>query len=116
MWSFFQNCWHLKDWIKNDISVPYKVRESLEDELKRYPELMACADLANATKHLELRNPRTGAKHDHKNFRLTIGGPSSVEYSINLGDGNHIDAVQLAKNCVDTWVAIIKSYGLQSDV
>ena len=30
LWSFFQNCWHLKDWIKNDGTIPETLRNTIE--------------------------------------------------------------------------------------
>lgn len=116
MWSFFQNCWHLKDWIKNDQNVPASVRGSIERNVKLSPELLICADLANATKHLELSAPRVGAKHSHKNYKIVVGESSSIEYFIDRGNGTRIDAVALAQQCVAAWEAILKEYGLQVDV
>ena len=55
VWSFFQNCWHLKDWIKNDPHIP--IHGSIEDLVKTSPPLMICADLANGTKHLKFDRP-----------------------------------------------------------
>jgi len=115
MWSFFQNCWHLKDWVKNDPSVPPAIRATLEVDLASWPDLMTCADLANGTKHLQLKTPRVGARHTQKNFRVVIGGDSSVEYVIETGDGTQSDAVQLARNCVTAWEQQLKKYGLPID-
>ncbi len=116
MWSFFQNCWHLKDWVKNDVSVLPAVRATLETDLTSSPDLMICADLANGTKHLEFKTPRVGAKHTRKNFRLVVGGDSSVEYIIDRGDGTQSDAVQLARNCLAAWEQLLRKYGLATDV
>jgi len=113
MWMFFQGCWHLKDWIKNDLSVAESVRSVIEDEVKHYPDLMICADLANGAKHLRLTKPaRVGAKHHHKNYNLTSGGPSRVDYFVDRGDGTTVDGVQLALACIAAWEEILKKYGL----
>ena len=56
LWSFFQHCWHLKDWLMNDLTVPERIRNSVESEVEQYESLMICADLANRTKHLTLRD------------------------------------------------------------
>jgi hypothetical protein len=77
---------------------------------------MICADLANATKHLQLTTPRVGAKHSHKNYRIVVGGPSSVEYFIDRGDGSRTDGVTLARACVRAWEQILAKYGLPLDV
>src|SRR5258708_1539825 len=31
LWAFFQNCWHLKDWIKNDPALDPSTRRTLLD-------------------------------------------------------------------------------------
>jgi hypothetical protein len=116
IWSFFQNCWHLKDWIKNDSAVPESVRTALEDELKNWPDLMVCVDLANATKHLQLNNPRVGAKHSHKNYSIVVGSSSKVEYFIDKGDGSRVDGVTLADACVVAWEGVLAKFGLPLDV
>jgi len=63
IWSFFQNCWHLKDWIKNDPELPRTIRDSIEKEIEQFESLLICADLSNRSKHSELnRNIRKDAK------------------------------------------------------
>jgi len=54
VYAFFQNCFHLKDWIKNDSSVPSDIRDQVEgfmfgpadDRGKGRPAMQICADLA----------------------------------------------------------------------
>lgn len=68
---FFQDCYHLKDWIKNDeiIKVKYKKLPEKVEKFVLSSEIMGIvADIANASKHLELddnkmRKPKTGDKN-----------------------------------------------------
>src|SRR4030095_2546076 len=68
LWSFFQNCWHLKDWLINDedpgVSPELRdeLKHKLSDSLGPYANLRICGDLANRTKHLKLKNPWADAK------------------------------------------------------
>ena len=115
MWAFFQNCWHLKDWIKNDPDVPSLVRASIEGDVKGSTELLVCADLANAAKHLVLTTSRVGAKHSHKNHLIVMGGQSTIEHLIDVGDGSTIDGVELARRCVTAWESILERHNLAYD-
>lgn len=112
MWSFFQHCWHLKDWLKNDLAVAEPTRKAVETVVATSPDLLICADLANATKHLQLDRSRAGAKHSHKNYLIVVGHSSKVEYFIDTGSNTKIDGVLLAKSCVAEWERILTSFGL----
>ena len=46
---FFQDCWHLKDWLINDPSLSL-AKSVIEKEVDAYKALMMAADLANARK------------------------------------------------------------------
>lgn len=114
MWSFFQNCWHLKDWIKNDTALPVSFRESIEGIVSALPDLQVCADLANATKHLQLKSPRVGAKHSHRSIEI-FGGDSSrtkLDYFIDIGNGTTRNGLDLARQCVVEWERILTAQGL----
>ena len=110
--SFFQNCWHLKDWVKNDPSVPSGVGKSIEKLVAASKPLMICADLANATKHLKLKNPRAGAKHSHWNIAVTPGESSKVQYLIDTGSAIRQDGLDLARKCLLEWERILAAQGL----
>lgn len=60
LFHFFQDAYHLKDWLVNDetVALPRRDVESAITELSR--ELAICADLCNGTKHRILRRTRTG--------------------------------------------------------
>ncbi|MEO7665529.1 MAG: hypothetical protein ABIU97_00670 [Dehalococcoidia bacterium] len=59
--AFFQNAWHLKDWIKNDPSVAEPIKSSVLSRFEAAVALAVCADVANGTKHLKLTRRRLGA-------------------------------------------------------
>jgi hypothetical protein len=125
LWAFFQNCWHLKDWIRNDISIPEAVRNSVEEEIKAFENIMICADIANATKHLT---------RDKKKYKPQAGADRSVEidvsvaaytvvdsvyhYRINVQGGESVtkkathEAINVARKSVGEWQSYLKSKGL----
>jgi hypothetical protein len=61
LYHFFQDCWHLKDWIKNDDTLSQNTRKTILSEAERTDSLSYCADLANGSKHLKLDRPRKRA-------------------------------------------------------
>lgn len=83
LWSFFQNCWHLKDWIKNDSTLSQSIRNQIENETKNYKNLMTIADLANRSKHLTLTFKRVNANITGKS--VTIHVPCSCPMYILYG-------------------------------
>src|SRR5262245_59886006 len=76
IYAFFQNCYHLKDWIKNDGTAPIAKRNGVEGYINSHPCLQLCADLCNGLKHLKLNNPRSGSEPIRKGraFSLAVGG------------------------------------------
>lgn len=108
LWFFFQNAWHLKDWIENDASLSAVTRNGIEKICKAYPRIMICADLANRAKHSELtRKIRTDAKHTRTDVTIKIGIGSEYRYIITNKDKTEYDALELAKEIVTDWEEII---------
>src|SRR5688572_12747241 len=76
--TFFQNCYHLKDWLRSDTAIHQSVRDAVEPHVNASRELRMCADICNGGKHAVLTsrrsgdNPVTGAKR----HSLAIGGNS----------------------------------------
>ena len=56
LFHFFQDAYHLKDWIKNDP----RLSSDSEAAVRASEELQLCADRCNATKHFVLTTTRTG--------------------------------------------------------
>ncbi len=109
---FFQDCWSLKDWIRNDPAL--SVGKAIEAEVATYRPLMIVADLANASKHLVRDTHRVGAYATSNDVTVYLGErkPIEVEYAIELADGSRLDEKQLAREAIDAWQAVLKSLGL----
>lgn len=107
LYTFFQHCYHLKDWIKNDPSCP--LRTSVENFVSASPQLSLCADICNGSKHLNLtKPPRSG----HKPI---VGGVESSMYmgkvtieKVSVQHGrNFVNAFELAEKCMAEWKAFL---------
>ncbi|MCH8895788.1 MAG: hypothetical protein IH927_05950 [Proteobacteria bacterium] len=115
LWAFFQNAWHLKDWIKNDSSISTKSRERIRKAAEASDELQVCADLANRSKHFKLTNKRRDADVTSRNTTVFPGAnrASELTHIITLDDGTQLIAQELAKTVVDLWGEILAQEGLK---
>lgn len=116
VWAFFQNCWHMRDWIANDQQLPEELRHRVPQLAMKQRSLKICADLANATKHFELRHPKvgSGAKHSHRVLTVVAGESSKtkIDYYVALDDGQQISTLDVAREAVDVWRRLLVSEGL----
>jgi hypothetical protein len=117
IYAFFQNCYHLKDWIKNDGTVTQNVRDAVETYINSNRSLRLCADICNALKHLSLRNSRSGEEPEFgtKRFKLNLGrGQPTISLKCEVETtAGKVDAYQLASDCMDAWKTFLLSNGLQ---
>lgn len=111
MWAFFQNCWHVKDWIENDPLVPRSTKDAVIDHVhSRSPDLKMCQQLCNGTKHL---GPRPGASHRSTDMTIDPArGRFEIDCTIDDGHGNLISGKELAHRCVGEWERVLESHGL----
>lgn len=112
VYAFFVNCYHLKDWIKNDESVGATAAK-VEDFIKNNKELNLCRDICHGIKHLKLTKPRSGQdpRFGQRKFNVRLGGPEttiSVRYTIDTSSGP-VDAFELATKCLKAWENFILS-------
>lgn len=135
LWSFFQHCYHLKDWIKADPQVPQCIRDSVEQDLDQCTSLRICADLANRTKHRVLtKRIRVGASPKSRNVSVRLKGAlklhariagsehetkpqhveteSAVSHIIELNDGSEHVAQDVAEQAVRDWKALLNKFKL----
>ena len=115
LFSFFENCWHLKDHIKHDSSVPQRVREAIEQDVTGFDALMISADIANRSKHLTLNRPaRVDAKVTTFHIKAYEGSdqPASTSYDITVPGRPPLDALAVARQAVADWETLFNGYAL----
>ena len=114
LYHFFQDAWHLKDWIQTDPAAAVKA-PNIEKDLEANDAFMITADLANGTKHRELtKYIRRGAAIMTKERIVRLGGDPAYEnrWHVTLSDGTTTTAEKVAENVIKAWDLLLKSYGL----
>ena len=115
LFGFFENCWHLKDHVKNDHSVPQRVRQSIESEVAAFDALMISADIANRSKHFAFnRRPRVDAKIETYHIKAYEGSgeEASATYDISIPGRPLRDALTVARQAVADWETLFARHGL----
>jgi hypothetical protein len=121
---FFQDGWHLKDWIANDPAANVD-SAAVEAHVGNTQVLMLCADVANGTKHLGLDpkyRPRTGDVATALTSQdvtvrpapagsRTLPRPALHAWCVTSG-GQQYDAVPLAGDVVREWRQWLELKGL----
>jgi hypothetical protein len=118
MWAFFQNCWHVKDWVCNDPNVSSAQQEAACKMAYASEALVICQDLCNGTKHLKLKDPRSGAGASHNHIDLKIDpvwGIFEMDCLVDDGLGGTRPGKQLASECLAEWERILTSQGLATE-
>jgi hypothetical protein len=116
VWSFFQHCWHVKDWRHHD-PLASIAQKNAAVAMAHQPggPLMICRDLCNGTKHLQLNHPSSGAGASHLYVDMNIvpgQGRFEIDCIIDDGHGNPISGKQLARDCIAEWERILTSQDL----
>lgn len=104
---FMQDCWHLKDWIRNDPALA--IGQAIEDHVRAYKSLRISADLANGSKHLARHKHQEGAYVTSTNVTVHLAQdrPIDVEYIITLDDGTYVSASSLVREAYDDWNTLL---------
>jgi hypothetical protein len=105
VYSFFQNCYHLKDWIKNDPKVSEAAKNAVEEFISGDDSLSLCADIANASKHLRLTKPPRSDKdpYFYREEIERLRGPRRVKFFVAAKGEPELDALALARKCLEAW-------------
>lgn len=111
--AFFQNCFHLATWIRNDDSVDKAARDAVESFVTKNEPLARCANIANGTKHHILRAPTSSqdphiARNDI-NVDLNVGVKYRFWVASTTGEQ---DAFELATDCVRAWETFLQRHSL----
>jgi hypothetical protein len=118
MWAFFQNCWHIKDWVLNDERVPQATRSAIAVMALNSIPLKVCEQLCNGTKHLgptrKKRRAKKGpiAKHGCVETTVDASGRTEMDCMIDTGAGKQVSGRLLAHQCIAEWASIFQSHGL----
>ena len=71
VYAFFQNCWHLRDWIINSGIIEKVIVDKFFHEDS---DMKICRDLANGSKHLTINSPSIDADMKiERKFKLCTG-------------------------------------------
>ena len=121
--GFFQNCYHVKDWLKNDPAFTKYTGQQIEQYVTSTPELAICVDICNSTKHLHLTSPpRSGALPALARKHITIDitdvistGPEPAEevpQKISMKveiehNGAILDAFDVATKALRAWESFV---------
>jgi hypothetical protein len=130
LYHFCCDAWHLKDWI---VSKSTTLNQSIKDDVwtlfdyEKHPQtastaLMACADIANGSKHLELTKKfytpggpaEVTSQKKRGQFPLTFPytfGSTAIHWKIDVG-GVEREALELASQAVADWDAWLTGHGL----
>jgi len=112
VYSFFQNCYHLKDWLVNSrIISSNKVENFIDQSL----EMRICADICNGSKHLTLKSSRTGKQDTgikRKHYKLDLyERKMEIHYEVTSGKDVY-DAFDLSTRCLEQWECFLKHENL----
>jgi hypothetical protein len=119
-YSFFMWCFHLKDWLKNDPSIPATTSKAAEELVNTDLALKLCADIANGVKHLRAdRSARVDA--DSRLHALGAFQPDAFQYNafderiVIVASGGYFDARRIADACVSAWAEFLHTHGLTQE-
>jgi hypothetical protein len=120
--AFFQSCFHLKDWLRNDPQSGVGVKE-VERYVASDQSLSLCGDVANGSKHLLLTTPRVGGgarvSAQHVDINVTDGVMGTADRGTSfraayvISDGQReFDALKVARDAMQAWDAFFSNKGL----
>jgi len=112
--AFFQNCYHLKDWVKNDSSSGILATD-IENFIRQSNCLMICGDLCNGSKHLKINNPRIDSDTTiNRSYTVAehVTDPILKRDFIVTSGGRQYNALSLAKECIGAWKNFFSSHGM----
>lgn len=122
IYAFFQNCYHLKDWLKKDPAYTFHSAKEIEDHISNSRELSICADICNGSKHLTFdwaprsgAEPKFGRKIESEGTVLTDGKVVDRSFAMFVEvehGGDRLDAFQLATAALKSWDSFLKPSGV----
>lgn len=104
--AFFQNCYALRDWLKNDAAVS---NNELDVVMQDNQCLRVCRDIANGSKHLKIDRPSVDPGFSIG--REYCGDRTPERWFVIVGN-DFVDALALSNECLDAWRTFLRGHGL----
>ncbi|MBN1293340.1 MAG: hypothetical protein JXB48_15985 [Candidatus Latescibacteria bacterium] len=112
--TFFQNCFHLKDWLLTSLPT---LGQDVQNLFKNNIEMGACRDICHGFKHKKLSNPTYDAdfniykEYDHF-FVETPVSTTPIIYNIAFSYQDHIKKYEMfdfIENCYKIWKEFLEN-------
>lgn len=104
VYAFFQNCYHLRDYILNSKAFS---KTSVDRLFLENPEMQICQDICNGTKHYQLRRPRRKREFSMALEYVPESWPDrrfqANEKLVILSEGKKYDLFEVANRCLALW-------------
>jgi hypothetical protein len=115
--AFFQNCYHLRDWLESARPV---LRDQIKVLFEQNFELRMCRDICHGFKHKRLNNPSIDPDfnlyREYDPFKAEVKPDKNPEvYNIAFANGNDIrkfNVFDFVDKCIDIWNEFLKNHGL----
>lgn len=117
MWAFFQNAWHIKDWLKNDPSLTPDQKAAISTEVHATESILLCADLANGSKHFGTDRSRDKIGARDQSIQLSINENRQLisDHMIVTGNGRRMTALELSRWILNDWRDLLVRHRLLDD-
>lgn len=108
LFSFFETCLHMRDWLWNDPSVGL-TREDAGKLYNAHDCLKLAHDIAIGSKHVVIKSPHVDAnvRLAGQDVNVLVGTGASFAWQIEA-DRKVYDGYRLATECLQAWQSILK--------
>jgi hypothetical protein len=123
VYAFFQNCYHLRDWLKASGVVS---GQKLSDFFSVHREMRLCRDICNGTKHFDLTQPGIDANFslvreyvpenwpgDKQRGHVIVHEATDKNDPKSRKDFYGFNLIELADKCVNLWSQFLKQNNLE---
>jgi len=109
LFAFFQNCYHLRDWLERSRTMS---KQQLDNFFQEHEEMQICRDICNGTKHLEISKPSVDADFSIGREYEPGYRPCLDESYFVIAYGDMHDLFDLADSCMRLWESFLTRNGL----
>jgi hypothetical protein len=113
LYAYFQNCYHLRDWLQNSGAVTPK---ALQEFFRLNEPMQVCRDICNGTKHWRIDHPSVDADfsmgREYVPAAWSGRRPHVNESWFIIAGKNKHDVFELADTSMALWDSFLKNNGL----